>query len=169
MFWQSQQTHIIHLLSQCHQDMSIPILLPLHHISFPPLQYSLHIFCMLNFLKALEPLFLNPTHPLWIHIPHCTHNTELAYTRKQQTADEPTFRQTIFCDVAADHYLGFPMANSQTHALNSPLPFQELISESLDCLTMSSAYMNSLSTSFVISINIRKCGEKPNLRSPTHV
>ena len=61
------------------------------------------------------------------------------------------------------------MANSQTHALNSPLPFQELISESLNCLTMSSAYMNSLSTPFVISINIRKCGEKPNLRSPTHV
>ena len=36
--------------SPCHQDMSIPIQFPLHHITFLPaplpLQYSLHIFCM---------------------------------------------------------------------------------------------------------------------------
>ena len=101
IFWQLQQPHIFHLHSPCHQDMLLPLLFPLHHITFLPdplpLQYSLHIFCMYKFSQTLESPFL-----LWhiYHIStyHIVHNTELTFTLKLQTpygstslVDKPSF------------------------------------------------------------------------------
>ena len=68
--------------------MSINALFPLLHIIFPsaplPLQYSLHIFCKQNFFKNVVTI-LTPAHLPWIHLPHCTHKTELAFTLKLET------------------------------------------------------------------------------------
>ena len=46
-----------------------------------------------------------------------------------------TLRQAILCEAAADHCPAFPKVNLPTLALKIFLPFYELISGSLDCLT----------------------------------
>ena len=67
-----------------------------------------------TFIDNFAVTLFTRAHLLWIHLPHCSHKTELAIS---QVADPTwvnfTFRQIILCDVVDDHQLG-PKVNFQT-------------------------------------------------------
>ena len=82
-------------------------------------------FLHVQFLEYFVVTLFILAHLPWIHLPHCTHKTELAFTLKLPTPHRSTFtfRHAILCDAATDHCLGFWKVNFEIHALKNLLPF----------------------------------------------
>ena len=82
-------------------------------------------FLHVKFLENFGVTLFNMTHLPWMDLPHCTHNTELAFTLKLQTPhgstlllDKPSFVIPLLTIT-----LVFSQVNFQTFALKSLLPF----------------------------------------------
>ena len=99
---------------------------------------------------VVSKTILTPAHLLWVHLPHCTHNTELAFTLKLQTPHGSTLLLDMSSSVMPPQTIPLVFSRLTFKPLLSKasLHYKNLfLSPSIVSLirSKSSAYSNSLS------------------------